>query len=144
MVQGLRVVDDIVPTITANLMEWNGENFMRALPGLVKVPEATGDTHDVYRIGNVVGGNYVTNVAIVGTALGYGLPFIGLIYNAIGGGEIEISLENKGESVAAVTFTGTFLAADLEALTAGTTTLQEVAPFEIRFPRTAPVPAPAA
>ncbi len=145
-IKGLRVIDDVIPTITSNVMQLGTENLQRMLPGLVEIPyvAVTGEpapTHTIWRLRQLQDADYIQNVAIVGSVLGGNVPFIGIIYNALAGGELEISLENKSESVVGVTFTGYFSAIDLEALALGSKTLEEVVPFAIRWPKP---PAPTA
>ena len=215
-VRGLRVVEDIQPTITAQLLELGADNFHRAVPGMriaetaglqlvegeevgagddeqvvfeldnanveylrvfvdgdevfdfiVRTPDhednsgtvdeivfdeapATADaitatyvhddldgtpkTHSRLRFAHIDDSDYLQNVALVGTALGYDEPFIGIIKNAVGQGGIELSLENRNEGVIEVTFAGMFTGAQLEQLTLGNTTLDAIAPFEMRWP----------
>lgn len=92
--------------------------------------------HEVLRIGEVIDSDYLENVAILGTALGYNEPFIGIIRNVLSNGGIEISLENKNEGVVEVTFTGMFTGQGLEDMVLGGADLEDVAPFEMRFPNT--------
>lgn len=146
MVKGLRVIDEINPTITTNLMEMSVANLKVALPGLVEVPftaeetsVTTGDpnlaNYTRLKMGELTDAHYLKNVAVAATVLGAsGRPVVCIVRNAIASGEVEISLENKSESTTEITFTGTFLPADVQALASGSAQLEDIVPFEVRYP----------
>lgn len=148
-VRGLRVIDEINPTITTNLMELDVANLKVIVPGLVEVPftaeetsATTGDpsltAYTRLRMGELADSHYFINVALAATHLGTGLPVICILKNAIANGEIEISLENKSEATTEVTFTGMFTPVGLEGLALGSAQLEDIAPFELRWPAGTP------
>lgn len=144
-VKGLRILDELNPTITTNLMELSVANLKAVVPGLVEVPWTTAETSATggnptlvnwtrLRMGTLADSHYFANVALVATHTGSNYPVICILNNAIADGEIEISLENKSEVTTEVTFTGTFTPASLETLAKGTATLESISPFEVRWP----------
>lgn len=150
MVRGQRIVDDIQPIITSNLMEVWGPNLEVMLPGLKLSPivaaEVTANAalsnYVRYRMAGISDTDYIENVALVATMQGYADPFVGVIYNAIGGGDIELSLENKSETTIEATFMGTVTDADLEALAIGSKTLADIRLMDIYLPTESQPPAP--
>lgn len=141
-VKGLRVIDEVNPTITANLMEMSVENLKTILPGLIEVPYTTEEITETpslanytrLKLGDLTEDSYLSNIAVVARTIGNERPVICIVHNALPSGEIEISLENKSEATVEVTFSGNFLPADLEALADGSKTLDDVVPFEVRYP----------
>ncbi len=138
LMKGWRELDDVRPTITTNTLEISPESLIRAIPGLKAYTGGAAKTgYTRLRLGDLGIAHYIDNIAIVATVRGstYAKPFIGLIYNALGGGDIELSFENKSEPVMSVTFTGMFDPVDIEALNNGTMAdIAAAMPFEIQYP----------
>lgn len=132
IVKGLRLTDDIQPTITTNLKEVSLENLQAIFPGMKAGTPDT--THTPLTLGMMDDTHYLTNVALVGTIAGKDDPVVIVLKNAIANVDGEISLNQDDEATMTVTFTGTFAAADVEAYMAGTKELEEISPVEIRFP----------
>lgn len=99
-------------------------------------PTVTEATHYEMALGNVTESSYFNNVTIVATVLGSGLPVVMSIFNAIVSEAPTFSFANKEETTSAVTFTGTMLPADAEALALGEKNIKDVIPFRIYFPKT--------
>jgi hypothetical protein len=104
-----------IPKITANIAEWNYQTFLDILPGAIKTD--IGSTH--YRITRtirrLVASDYLTNIAIVGecTASDTGFIVCG-IKNAIQLENLELPFNDKDETVASVTFSGSVYCSDME------------------------------
>lgn len=125
-VKGSRRVIAVDAKINANLIEITADNILTVLPGAEKsdYPSSIGKTHDsIIRDTEIASTNYYTNVAIVGKVSGSDENFIGIIKNGLSDGNLEMALEERGEAVVAVQFTGHYTGADLD-----------TEPWEIRFP----------
>lgn len=99
-------------------------------------PEVTDATHYEMKLGNVTEAAYFKNITLIATVLGSGQQFIAQIYNAIVSEPPTFSFANKEETSSAVTFTGTTLPSDMEAVALGEKAIAEVVPFRIYFPNT--------
>jgi len=99
-------------------------------------PTVTAATHYQMKIGNVTEAAYFKNVTLIATVLGSGERFIAQILNAIVSEPPTFSFANKEETSSAVTFTGTTLPSDMEAVALGEKAISEVVPFRIYFPNT--------
>lgn len=124
--KGARRIITIRPRITANLLEIDADALLVMLPGSAKTdyPSAEAKTHDaIKRIRDIIDGDYLTNVAIIGKISGADEDFIGIIKEALSDENMELTTADKEEGVIAVTFTGHFSPAKLS---------EE--PWEIRFP----------
>jgi hypothetical protein len=81
-------------------------------------------THDkITSTGIIADADYLTNIAIVGTISGSGEPFIGIIKNALGDGNLDIKTADKDEAGVEAQFTAHYDPADLDDV-----------PWEIRNP----------
>ena len=125
-VKGARRIIAVRARITANLLEIDADALVKILPGSAKTdyPSAEAKTHDsIKRIRDIIDGDYLTNVAIVGKISGADEDFIGIVKEALSDENMELTTADKEEGVIAVTFTGHFDPANLS---------EE--PWEIRFP----------
>lgn len=103
----------IVATLTANFVEVSKELLLRALPGATAAnyPAAPATkTHDlITRSADIVTGDYLTNVAIVGQSTASATNYVIVkLLNVLSDGNLEISFSDKDESVLAVTFKAHF------------------------------------
>ena len=88
-------------------------------------PDPSAATHDsIRRTRNIVGADYIKNLALVGTISGSDEPAIFIIYDGLQDDNFELGSEARGEGVLSLTFTGHF---DPENMS--------VEPWEIRFPK---------
>jgi len=110
--KGLRRREEIVAQITVNLLEVTLDNFRRAIAG------ANVDMSDpdqaVITGGEIQDGDYISNVAIVGTLNGTDIPVVALVTNALAEGPFNMALNDRDEVVIPVTFTGHFDPADMD------------------------------
>jgi hypothetical protein len=109
---GRRVIESSAK-ISCNLLEFTTQNLMLALAGSDATTTnnlgATGTTHDQIRRTRELGDmDYITNVALVGRISGTNENFIGILFNALADEGLEVSSEDKEESVLEVTFTAHF------------------------------------
>lgn len=128
-VKGARRIIEVRPRLTTNLLEISRENLLMAIPGATSTayPDATAATHDsITRTRNIVGTDYIENVALVGTVSGSDEPIIIIVSNALNDENFEIGTEDRDETVLEVQFTGHFDPADMA-----------TEPWEIRYPRNA-------
>lgn len=123
---GAEIVFSVPPAVTSTVTA-----------DYVVEPTVTDATHYELSLGNVTEQSYFKNVSVIATVLGSGKPVIMSIFNAIVSEAPTFSLANKEETTSAVTFTGTMLPADAEALALGEKELKDVIPFRIWFPKTA-------
>lgn len=126
-VKGARRVIEVRTRLTTNLLELSLENMLMAIPGSTSTasPDDTAATHDrITRSRNIIGTDYLENVALVGTISGSDEPIIIIVRNALNDQNFEIGTEDRDETVLEVQFTGHFDAANLD-----------LEPFEIRYPR---------
>lgn len=125
--KGSRRIIESRPKLTANLLEITKENLMIALAGSTSTPtpDPSAATHDsIRRTRNIIGADYIKNIALVGTISGSDEPAIFLIYDGLQDDNFEIGSESRGEGVLTLTFTGHFDPDNME-----------VEPWEIRFPK---------
>lgn len=124
--KGARRIITIRPRITANLIEIDTAALLAMLPGSAEAdyPSTEAKTHDaITRIRDIIDGDYLTNVAIVGKVSGADEDLICIIKEALSDENMQLSMVDKDEGVIAVTFTGHFTTADLA-----------TEPWEIRYP----------
>lgn len=127
-VKGARRIIEVRPRLTTNLLEISRENLLMAIPGATSTPtpDETAATHDtITRNRNIIGTDYIENVALVGTVSGSDEPIIIIVENALQDENFEIGTEDRDESVLEVQFTGHFDPANMA---------QE--PWRILYPRT--------
>jgi hypothetical protein len=134
-IKGTKRIIGVVASVTCNLLELTAENLSLALTGADlgewAADEVAGTpTHDTIRrtreIGNM---DYVKNIAIVGKVNNTGENFIGIIYNALASGGLELALEDENEAAIEVVFTAHIDADDI----ADDGTYAEA--WEIRMPK---------
>ena len=133
-VKGTKRVISVAATITCNLLELTAANLAVALTGSdLSTFTPTGGTvatHDVIRRAREVGTmDYIENVAIVGKVNNATENFVGIIYNALSSGGLELGMEDESESAIELTFTAHIDADDI----ADDGTYEEA--WEIRMPR---------
>ena len=124
--KGSRRAIEIRPRITANLLEIDTAALLKILPGSVATdyPSTIAKTHDsIKRIRDIIEGDYLTNVAIVGEISGADEAVICMVKEALSDENMSLSTVDKDEGVIAITFTGHFDPNNLD---------EE--PWEIRFP----------
>ena len=121
--KGFRVLDEVMPSLTVNLMEISKANLLIAIPGL---RETTVGAYAILKPDDIISTDYITNIALLATISGSAEPVICIVKNALANGEISLKLDNKSEAVLSITFNGHF---DPAALTDY--------PFEWRFPTSA-------
>lgn len=134
-VKGTKRIISVVASITVNLLELTAENLALSLTGselgsYTQEPAVT-PTHDTIRrireIGNM---DYITNIAVVGKVNNATENFIGIIYNALSSGGLEIAMEDESEASIELTFTAHIDADDI----ADDGSYPEA--WEIRMPKT--------
>jgi len=124
--KGARRIITIRPRITANLIEIDTAALEKILPGSASAdyPSTEAKTHDsITRIRDIIDGDYLTNVAIVGNVSGADEDLICIIKEALSDENMSLGTGDKDEGVIAVTFTGHFDPDDLP-----------TEPWEIRYP----------
>lgn len=127
--KGTRRIIEVRPRLTANLIEVTRENILLALAGAdsTPVPDETAATHDsITRTRNIIGADYIKNIALVGTISGSDEPIIIIVKNALNTENFEMGTEDREEGVLELALTGHFDPANMT---------EE--PWEIRFPRNA-------
>lgn len=125
--KGTRRIVEVRPIININLLEMTKENLMIALAGAdaTPSPDSTAATHDVIkRTRNIIGADYIKNIALVGTISGSDEPIIIIVKNALNTENFEMGTEDREEGVLELALTGHFDPANMT---------EE--PWEIRFPR---------
>lgn len=118
-VKGTKRVTSVAASVTCNLLELSAENLALSLTGSTLGEwKETGDpafTHDTIRRSREIGSmDYVKNIAIVGKVNNTGENFIGIIYNALASGGLELSLEDENEAAVELTFTAHIDPDDIE------------------------------
>lgn len=137
---GMRITK-VTATIEGNLMELSPQNLQLALAGAeitehLEEGSATATHDSIRRKRDLTDADYLKNVAIVGRVNNNTENFVGILYNAIGNGGIEVQTENEGEAVIEIVFTAT---CDVEDIQDDGTILE---PWEIRFPKVQGVETP--
>ena len=125
--KGTRRIIEVRPRLTANLIEVTRENILLALAGAdsTPTPDTTAATHDsITRTRNIIGADYIKNIALVGTISGSDEPAIFMVKDGLQDENFELGSENRGEGVLTITFTGHFDPDNMG-----------VEPWEIRYPR---------
>jgi len=108
--RGLRRRSRVVATIEASAMEVFPNNIERLVAGAdvdISDPDFT-----VITGGPVEDGDYISNLALVGTIHGNDLPFVGIVLNALPESPLTIPLAPQDEAVIAAKWTGHFSLSD--------------------------------
>ena len=121
--KNFKLLDEVAPTLTVNLMELTKANLMAAIPTL---RETSAGGYAILKPDDVLSTDYITNVALLGTLSGTNDPVICILKNVMSSGEVSLKLDNKNETVLSITFVGHY---DPAALSDH--------PFEIRWPQSA-------
>ena len=110
-IKGFRRIDEVVATLTVNLLEITEANLLIAIAGSQAAA-------------NVITGNeiddadYIGSVAIVGTITGFDgttSPIICRLLNCLADGPFSLGLNPKDEAVLAIVFTAHYANTDLDA-----------------------------
>ncbi len=104
--KGFRRRSRVVATIETNAMELFPNNLQRIVAG-AEVDDSDPD-FTIITGGPVEDGDYISNIAIVGTIHGNDKPFVGIILNALPESPFTIPLAPQDESVIAMKWTGHF------------------------------------
>lgn len=120
--KGLQTIDEWIVTIVANVKEISEDVLVAAL--------ATGSAVDgpvgyrkITASNDVLAANYIDNITWVGRLSGSNIPVIIVVKNALSTAGLTLTMADKAEAVAPITFTGHFDAAALDE-----------PPFEIYYP----------
>jgi GH25 family lysozyme M1 (1,4-beta-N-acetylmuramidase) len=136
-VKGTKRIISVVASMTVNLLELTAENLALALTGsqlttFTQAPSPT-PTHDVIkRIREIGTMDYVENIAVVGKVNNSAENFVGILYNALSSGGLELAMEDESEAAIELTFTAHIDPADI----ADDGSYPEA--WEIRMPISAP------
>jgi len=118
-VKGFRRIEEVVATLTVNLIEITEANLLMALPG-------SSATSHVITGAEIDDSDYIANVVIVGTITGFdgtSAPIICKLKNCLVDGPFTLNLNPKDEAVLQMRFTAHYLDSDLD-----------TEPFEITYP----------
>lgn len=118
-VKGFRRIEEVVATLTVNLMEITEANLLKALAG------AAASNH-VITGAEIDDDDYISKVALVGTITGFdgtSAPIICVLSNALVDGPFSITLNPKDEAVLQLVFTAHYADDDLD-----------TEPWEITYP----------
>lgn len=106
-VKGNKVLESANATLTANMKEITAETIRQSLNGVITDAEETdGPTgYKVIRTKRYIDdGDYLDNIAVVGTLSGTNEPVIAILDNAISTGGLELSTEDNNEAVVEQTY----------------------------------------
>jgi hypothetical protein len=96
-----------VPQIVANLVEWNLENLMLAMPGFTEVNDPPAGFTRLERSTRVVSiDDYPVNVAVVGRLSNSNAAVIIVINRPLVMDAVELNMQQNTEATSAVTFVG--------------------------------------
>jgi len=127
--KGMKRRERIEASIACNLLEMTKTNLQLAIAGAVDyIPDPVDSDYDYIHGGPVKAGDYIDNVALVGT-LSTGDDVIILIFNALPDGPLDFSTADADELVLPITFIAHFDPADYDDETG-----EWEEPWEIRFP----------
>lgn len=121
-VKGFRRIEEVIATLTVNLLEITEAQLLQALPGS---PDLSGSTH-VIQGAEIDDADYIANVVIVGTITGFdgtSAPIICKLKNCLVDGPMSLGLSPKDEAVLTMVFTAHYLDSDLD-----------TEPWEITYP----------
>lgn len=131
---GAERITRVTATLTTNLLELTATNLSLVLAGSsitgFTPAGGTAATHDEIRRNRHIGDiDYISNIAIVAKMQGKNENFVGILYNALASGGVEIGTADEDEGVIEATFKAHILPADI--LDDGTFT----EPWTIRVPK---------
>lgn len=109
-VKGFRRVEEVVATLTVNLIEITEENLLKALAG-------SSATSHVITGAEIDDSDYISKVALVGTITGFdgtAKPIICVLENVLVDGPFSLGLSPKDEAVLTLVFTAHYSDADLD------------------------------
>ena len=106
-VKGNKVLESATATVTANMKELTAENIRKSLNGTIR-EAAVGEAQVGYQVIEtkryLEDGDYIENMAIVGTLSGTDKPVIAILDNAISTGGLELGTEDNNEAVVEQTY----------------------------------------
>lgn len=106
-VKGNKVLESATATVTANMKELTAENIRKSLNGTIReagVGEASVGYQVIETKRYLEDGDYIENMAIVGTLSGTDKPVIAILDNAISTGGLELGTEDNNEAVVEQTY----------------------------------------
>lgn len=106
-VKGNKVLESATATVTANMKELTAENIRKSLNGTIReagVGEAPVGYQVIETKRYLEDGDYIENMAIVGTLSGTDKPVIAILDNAISTGGLELGTEDNNEAVVEQTY----------------------------------------
>jgi len=109
-VKGFRRIEEVVATLTVNLIEITEANLLKALAG----SSATGH---VITGAEIDDDDYISKVALVGTITGFNgttKPIICVLSNVLVDGPFSLALNPKDEAVLKLVFTAHYADSDLD------------------------------
>ena len=118
-VKGFRRLEEVVATLTVNLLELTLANLMQALPG-------SSESGGVITGAEIDDNDYIANVVIVGTMTGFDgttKPIICKLKNCLVDGPLSLPMNPKDEAVLVMVFTAHYLDSALD-----------TEPWEITYP----------
>lgn len=118
-VKGFRRIEEVIATLTVNLMEITEANLLKALAGSSAVA-------NVITGAEIDDADYIDKVAIVGTITGFDgttAPIVCVLSNVLVDGPFTLNLNPKDEAVLQLVFTAHYLDSDLD-----------TEPWEITYP----------
>jgi hypothetical protein len=126
MTKGGRRITNVSAKLVANVVEFSTDLLKLAMPGSSSADYPTvSPTHDQITRGlSLALTDYCANIVVVGQVSGSTNPVICGVQNVIADGNLEISFQDKEESVAALTFTAHFDPSTLD-----------TEPWFIRYPK---------
>ena len=109
-VKGFRRIEEVLATLTVNLIEITEANLLKAIPG----SSATGHVITGAQIDDA---DYIANVVLVGTITGFdgtAKPIICKLKNCLADMPFSVALNPKDEAVVEIKFTAHYLDSDLD------------------------------
>lgn len=109
-VKGFRRIEEVVATLTVNLMEVTEANLLKALAG-------SSASANVITGGEIDDADYISKVAIVGTVTGFdgtSAPIVLELSNVLVDGPLSIPMNPKDEAVVTLVFTAHYSDSDLD------------------------------
>ena len=110
-VKGFRRIEEVVASLTANLLEITEDNLLKAIAG-------SSATAHVITGAEIDDADFIGKVALVGTVTGFDgttKPIICILMNALVDNVMSLGLSPKDEAVLAVKFTAHYADTDLSA-----------------------------
>lgn len=106
-VKGNKVLESATATVTANMKELTAENIRKSINGTMR-DAGVGEAPEGYKVIEtkryLEDGDYIENMAIVGTLSGTDKPVIAILDNAISTGGLELGTEDNNEAVVEQTY----------------------------------------